>query len=335
MADGSVTQIPEGKLTDYHCIHPDITPAAGPRVIDGCNLFVTADYLYWTARESNLQYASTGYSNSGTYSIQGGRTKTPHFDFESGFKTTLGWSFGHDCWDTLATYTWFQTSNNTGSIKATQDEGLYPYFWPYIPMYSDDYFTKAHTNWGLHFNAIDWELGRNCYISKYLSLRPFVGLKGTWQHQHFNNSYKGFSDYIPFSYHNDNYLSSIGLGIRTGLNTAWHLSQSWSIFGDLALSALWQSVKVSRKDSYTISGEDKLTTVNTRSNMHIIVPVLELALGIRKDVWINDDKVHIGIQAGWEEQIWWNQNQFIEDLATSFNGNLFLQGLTARLRIDF
>ena len=33
------------------------------------------------------------------------------------------------------------------------------------------------------FNIFDWELGRNFWVSKALSLRPFLGLKGGWIHQ--------------------------------------------------------------------------------------------------------------------------------------------------------
>jgi len=335
LADGSLTQIPEGKITDYHCIHPDITPAAGPRVIDGCNLFVTADYLYWTARESNLEYATTGFTNDATTSVVKGKTQTPKFGFDSGFKATLGWSFGHDSWDTLATYTWFQSNHNTNSIKASFDQGLYPATSIFMDLSPGDYFNKAHTNWNLHFNVIDWELGRNCYISKYLSLRPFVGLKGTWQNQHFNNYYEGLQADSQFVYNSDNKVSNLGIGIRTGLNTAWHLSESWSLFGDLGLSAVWQMIQTTREDQSQIAEDAKITPVQVKEQTHQIIPVLELAIGLRKDVWFYDDHVHIGIQAGWEEQIWWNQNQFCVNPGISRDGNLFLQGLTARLRIDF
>lgn len=335
MADSGVTQIPEGKITDYHCIHPDITPSAGPRVIDGIDMFLSGDYLYWTARESNLEYASTGYSNDPSTSVSSGISKSPSFKYKSGFKTALGFNFGHDSWDSSVSYTWFQSNHNTSSMSASYVDGLTPSFTPYIALGVDDHFSSASSLWGIHFNSIDWELGRNCYISRYLSLRPFVGLKGSWQRQIFKNSFEGVVSGSPFDYYNNNKSSYWGVGIRSGIDTSWHLSESWSLFGDLALSALWTSFDNHRSDSHSIGSGTTIKPVRERSTSNIIVPVLELSVGIRKDVWFFRDRLHIGAQAGWEEQVWWNVNQLPSNLGGSRDGNLFLQGLTARLRFDF
>ncbi|MBS0626839.1 MAG: hypothetical protein JSS09_01345 [Verrucomicrobia bacterium] len=335
-ADSSMTQIPEGKITDYHCIHPDITPSAGPRVIDGINMFVTGDYLYWTAREDNLEYASTGYTNNNDTSVSSGYSKTPSFQYKSGFKAGLGFNFGHDTWDTLFNYTWYQSNHNKSSLKGDYDDGLTPTFSPYITLETTDFFNSARSLWAIHFNSLDWEVGRNCYISKYLSLRPFVGLKGSWQNQAFNNTYEGLVIGTPFNYYNNSKSSFWGVGIRSGINTTWHLSENWSLFGDLALSALWSSFDTYRKDKYNVAGDEpKICTVNEKRYTNSVTPVLELSLGVRKDVWFFRNRLHFGAQAGWEEQVWWDLNQFTLNLGLPRGGNLYLQGLTARLRLDF
>jgi hypothetical protein len=334
IADSGTTQIPEGKITDYHCMHPDITPSAGPRVVDGCDVFLSADYLYWTAIEDNLEYASTGYTNNNDISVSSGSSKNPSFGYDSGFKAGLGFNFSHDSWDTLFSYTWFQSNNNKDSVTANYADGLTPTFDPFITLGVLDFFNSANTNWSLHFNNIDWELGRNCYISKYLALRPFVGLKGSWQNQALNNTYTGESDSNSFTYVNKTKSSYWGVGIRSGLNTSWHLSESWSLFGDLALSALWSSFTNHRNDSYDLSG-NTLYPVQEKRTFNSIMPVLELSLGLRKDIWLFQDRLHIGAQAGWEEQIWWDLNSLSLNAGLSRGGNLYLQGLTARLRFDF
>lgn len=335
IADSNVIQIPEGKITDYHCVHPDITPAAGPRVIDGIDVFIAGDYLYWTAREDNLEYASTGYTNDSTTSVSSGLGKTPSFHYRSGFKAELGFNFGHDAWDTLFNYTWFQSNNNKSSITADYDDGLTPSLATFINLGVLDFFNGASTNWSLHFNTLDWELGRNCYISKYVSLRPFVGLKGSWQKQTFHNQYEGEISDAPFSYNNSNSCSYWGVGIRSGLNTSWHLSGSWSLFGDLALSALWSTFHSSRQDSYSISHGTPVDPVKQKENVSTLSPVLELSIGLRKDCWFFQDRLHISAQAGWEEQVWWDINRLPLDFGFARGGNLYLQGLTARLRLDF
>ncbi len=334
-AGSSTEQIPEGKITEYHCVHPDITPSAGPRVIDGVNVFLTGDYLFWTAREDNLEFAATGYTNSPSGSVNAGSAASPHFRYENGFKVGLGFNFGHDTWDTYLNYTWFQSNHNTKSVSADYDDGLTPSFDPYIPLTTGDFFNWAHTLWGIHFNSIDWELGRNCYISKYLSLRPFVGIKGSWQKQTFNNQYDGIIGDSSFTYDNNSRSSYWGAGIRSGINTAWHLSENWSLYGDLAFSALWSTCTTHRHDTYTVTAEAEVSPVEQKNKFNVLSPVLELAMGLRKDAWFFHNRLHISLQAGWEEQVWWDQNNFTLDLGIPRGGNLFLQGLAARLRLDF
>ena len=326
--------IPEGKIIDYPSIYHDVTPSAGPRVIDGVGLFLTGDYIYWTARQDNMQYASTGYTNTLLLSTHGGKNAELKYRFQTGFKAGLGFSFGHDLWDMAFNYTWFQSNNNKGSIHGNYRAGLIPTFTPYITLTTDDYFTNASAVWRLHFNTLDWELGRNFYISKYLSLRPFVGLKGSWQNQHNNSAYAGIKSSEPFQYTRNLESSFLGLGIRTGWNMAWHLAGTWSLYGDVALASLWGQFKTERTDKATVPGATH-TPVSTSGQIHTASPVLELALGLRKDQWFYNNRFHIGVQAGWEEQIWWNQNQFSWDKAISQSGNLVLQGLTVRLRFDF
>ncbi len=36
---------------------------------------------------------------------------------------------------------------------------------------------------------LDWELGRSFYVSKHLSLRPHIGIKGGWISQHVRENF--------------------------------------------------------------------------------------------------------------------------------------------------
>ncbi len=326
--------IPEGKLIDYPSIYHDVTPSAGPRVIDGFGVFFTGDYIYWTARQGNMAYASTGFTNNNLISTRPGRTAELKYKFRTGFKAGLGFSLGHDYWDTAFNYTWFQSNDNKGSIEGDIGAGLIPSMRSFLNLTAQDYFTNASSVWRLHFNVIDWELGRNFYISKFLSLRPFTGLKGTWQNQHNNSAYSGIVSSDSFQYTRKMKSSFMGVGIRSGCNTGWHIASTWSLFGDIAISALWGQFQNYRTDTSNFL-DTTTTAVSVSHQTHTASPVLELALGIRKDQWFYNNRFHFAAQAGWEEQIWWDQNQFIWDQVLSPGGNLVLQGLTVRLRFDF
>lgn len=333
-AESNTIQIPEGKLTNHAGLFGDITPSAGPRVIDGYGVFLTGDYIYWTAREDNLEFAVSGanLNNASTGSVnvlptRRGKKVDPHFRFHSGFKAGIGFDFGHDKWDMYLNYTWFNSHNNHNAISRKAGNPLTNL----IPIGMADSYALldyARAKWDLNFNVVDGELGRNFYISKFLSLRPFFGLKGTWQRQKYNVLYN-FTSTPNLESHNKN--NFWGVGLRSGVNTAWFLGGTWSIFADMALSALWGVFNVKRTDTDESTGT---IYYETKEGFHTIKPVFEIAAGLRKEDWFCKDRFHLSVQAGWEQQIWFSQNQF-DFYTSSRDGDLNLQGFTAKVRFDF
>lgn len=326
-----------------------ITPSAAPIVNHGFDVFLFGDFIYWSARVDGVQSTFTNQTFANpkpgeSPSEPSDETRTSHFHLKPGFKAGIGMNFEHDGWDSLARYTWFRTHANTNShgtnLYTFKTAGQNIYNGPGI----------ATTDWKLHFNAVDWELGRNYYISPKLLLRPFFGLKGTWMTQYLS-SY--ISNLDPTSETNVQYSSQVnekldfwGVGIRPGLQTSWQLSSQWSIFGDLALSALWGQFKNTEKEHLVISNLENTDNSGEYDSQqyvgsfHTITPVLEFALGLRWDYKFSDDDYRVRLQAGWEEQVWFNQNQFLYTsegypIPGSNFGNLVMQGLTVEFRFDF
>lgn len=72
------------------------------------------------------------------------------------------------------------------------------------------------------------------------------------------------------------------------MNTAWHLTQAWSLYGDFALSALWSQFEVDRKDTRLDEANNggannpslntSITVVNSSNDFHTLKGVLELGL---------------------------------------------------------
>lgn len=334
-AESETIQIPEGKLNNHASLFGDITPSAGPRVINGYGVFLTGDYLYWTANEDNLEFAVSGanINNASTLSVdvlptKTGKTYEPHFRFHSGFKAGIGFDFGHDKWDMYINYTWFNSHSNSKSAIRNGFEPLVNL----VPVGSATPYAllnAATMKWKLnYFNVFDVELGRNMYISKFLSLRPFFGVKGTWQKQTYKLNYQ-FTDVPTINSENKN--SFWGVGLLAGVNTTWHLAGTWSLFADLALSSLWGVFHVKREDENPFT---ETSYYNSKKSFHSIKPVIELGAGIRKEQWFNKDRFHLAVQAGWEQQVWFSQNQF--DFYTApREGDLTLQGFTGKVRFDF
>jgi hypothetical protein len=347
-----------------------ITPPVNPVVKHGIDSFVFGDFIYWTPRIDNLLYKQTGIlSSSEKDQILVGKKKIielvipPETSSSSsvdhklspGFKAGIGVNFMHDGWDSLIRYTWLHSQASEVSASKNFSYGHELAFSKFVEFNSSTTtINHSSSSWNLRFNTADWEFGRAFYISPKLILRPYLGLKGTWQHQYYSVN---MTDLIDKKYNLDtldvkstttgsysiyNKQSFWGVGIRPGFNSSWGITDHCSIFGETSFSALWGYFDTTRNDTAVQNSTDEkiasfsnLTVTNTNQRNHTICPVLEFLIGLRWEVMCSNDDYRIRLQAGWEEQVWFNQNQFININGFNPYGNLNLQGLTLEMRIDF
>jgi len=329
----------------------DITPQAPPQVTNWADPYLTAEFIYWKAYEENIHYAYTGAISTTTANASEGRVKSPDFGFEPGFKLGFGLKFNHDGWDLYGNWTWlneFDGHSHVGSGANSVAHGAYHTVTTASPGVLGDLTANTfHTDWTMHFNALDLELGRNFYISPRLTLRPHFGLKFGWVNQNYHVKMSDFSvlegvtGLIPPSAASVKMEQDFfGVGLRTGLDTVWYFAKHWGLYADFAFAALWSSFDTHRTDH--LAGIDAVTTLEVAKvqNLHVkrdlntLTEVLELGMGFRYDTTFFLGDYDFYIQAGWEEQIWFNQNQFLDTVDTR-TGNLTFQGLTVKTGIMF
>lgn len=335
----------------------EITPKAGPCVKNSTDLYLTADFIYWTAREENLEFAMT----RGTQSAVGapatapkGKVYQPNSNWRPGFKVGVGYDLCFDGWDLYAEYTWFRsTTHRSTSNSLNSSLQLNDSYWlisnadltfssgtdSAVPIYILP-GSSATEKWHLSFNVIDLELGRNFYISRRVMFRPYFGLKGTWQTQKLDVNFQGILDAVPsFSVTSSmtNKIRDWGIGILAGVDGAWHLTRNFSFLGKLALSCLWQRFKIERVDNEFIPALNaNISFLNVSSKLDKLTPVIEWMLGLRWESWFSCDTYHISFDVGWEMQNWFSQNKFVRVSGSpKCDGDLTLQGLTLRARFDF
>lgn len=334
----------------------EITPNAGPRVTNGADVYIDADFIYWRMQQDGLGYVFSGFGTNSSPNLLGskGSVQHPGACWEPGFKVSLGVALGHDGWDLGAEYTWLNPARSSASKAGTETDGLYP-MWNIANDFNSPVMSvagsatagnvkNASSSWKTTFNVIDLELGRNFFVSQHLKMRPHVGFKGAWQDQDYSVSYYSRGNLSNASPNRSshrkmtNNQSYWGFGIRTGLDTAWHFTKSWSIYGDFAVSAMWSQFKVTRKDTEVLiptASNTKYTIFNVTNNVHTIKPVLELGVGLRWETWFSDDDYHFLVQAGWEEQFWSEMNQLLSPANQANRGDMSLMGLTVKFRFDF
>lgn len=287
-------------------------PHAGFQAPRG-HVYLTGEWLFWKTRQEGMEYALS---------------KQIHFDYTSGFRVGLGVHLPQDGWDIYANYTQLHPSHS--------DHVHHPVF-PLFLYGASGLVNEAHGHWGIEFQSADVEIGRAFYLSRSLSFRPHIGLKGAWIDQDAHFHYRG--GFVP---NGEEFKTEMkndfkGAGPRIGMQSNWHLGVGLSFFGDVACALVIGQIH-NHQEQEQLAGFEP---VHLSTNSYLVSPNLQLVTGIAWDRNFYRDHCHFGISAGFEAQIYWDQNQ-VEQFTTQGQpiyvrekGDLAFYGLTLRARIDF
>lgn len=296
-------------------------------------VFFSGEALFWWAREGGLEFAIQDPSYNGTYNIiNDGQMLEPCPGWNAGFRIGLGYVFTRDGWD--LDLWWTNYSNGQGSCGNDCDDCcVAPVTTPVITMWSGlpvsdvgeniqaaDYTTK----WKVDLNVVDLELGRAFMTSKWLELRPFMGVRGAWTIDRYRINYITMTNVDEFALPpgtltavTDEYVTMKnkwwGVGPRAGLNSRWGLCWGFSIYGNAALSLLYGKFKLTHSDSFegttTTATVGKTNALNYINKWETGKAVADIALGLE---WVHDFKGNwgLGFNFGWEQHLFFNMNQF-------------------------
>lgn len=302
--------------------------------VQGAHMWVDAEVLIWQSNMGGLAY---GTSSLSSLQIEEGRAKRPHFAWDVGCRLGLGYKLPHDKWDVYLAYT--HLNGNARGHTGGSNRVVFPSWVPdFSGIVSPFYADTASGHWHLNLNKGDLDLGRNCFVSEWLSLRPFVGVSGLWVDQTYNVNYGGGS-VAPFDKARVHLKSDCwGVGVRMGVNSLWGLGKGFSIYGDGSASLLAGYFKVHETEKLQTSNFQKF---NIESDPSSIVGDANLALGLQWDYLFSKDRYHFGFKLGWEFDLFYNQNQLFNFLGgnpatlSTQSDDLSFQGITVGFRFDF
>lgn len=328
-----------------------ITPPTHYRMECEERFFFAFEPLFWKATEEGLTYAITGsfdlLSQGNTFyklNLENGRSHQPKFGWHWGFKMGIGYEIPHDGWDLFADWTRYIHSasdrvsrdgdTNINHFTATGGTGQFVSpFWVAQLFASPGLLNVGEARWNLHLDLIDLELGREFLISRFLSLRPFIGLRNGWIDQKYNLFFLGFDfEVSPTTLGRqinvDMENKFWGIGCRGGLNTQWFLGKGFSVYGNGAFSFLDGRFKVRYKlhdlkptTTTTVVGSGLSIILNEVSlpfddtfenstHEHTDLAMADLELGIRWERSFNG-WYYFAIWGGYEQNIFFEQNQFM------------------------
>lgn len=293
------------------------------------------DFLIWYASEK----PSSNWANHTLTTVKNLNfndhvdVATAAFDWDYGFRAGVGYTMEHDRWDTQLYWSWFRTEAHNAiptdnSPPNTVSNTFYLEFDGSF-LNGDMFLGKGgHIDWSLLYNMADWELGRNCAISRALTMRPFIGIKGGWIHQ----TIEAKVDLVSFIGSEKLQNRFWGIGPSGGMNTRWEMGRfcthSINLLGEFATGMLWGNWNV--KDVY----KNPTIEIPVKSDITSLGSLtLKGFLGLGWD--IHTCRYGFALKLGYEMQIWFNQLRLPTLQQLPVHGDLTLQGGTFNARFDF
>lgn len=251
---------------------------------------LSVEFLYWYARETNLNYAIDRqvdlFTNGdavfnkvagGEYFVTEDKIENFGTSWDPGGRASLGWNMACDGWDMLLSYTYFKdktsakASSNIGQVMSgttavTNDITLLLNPWQLqdITTVSGTNFTAAtipgwdtvKASWTLYFNVVDLELGRKYWLSRCMALRPYFGLRGGFLETKLKvTSHLMYTDTTStkntFSLVDRVTNRSWGAGFVLGLQPEWHFCDWFILYSHADLALLWGNFKSHAKETNT------------------------------------------------------------------------------------
>ena len=315
-----------------YCYGPAKSIANAPICPQTCNAdaTITVAGLYWNAHQDGIEHAVVNNvalnSQTPLSEIDNLNLLTdasflnPTSEWDFGFRLGISYCTPCDAWDVAATWTSFQS--NAKSIKNNCDDTqtLMPLFATYQatdpgPLFAD----KIEAYWDLDINLVDIQVGRNFWSSKYLALRPFMGIRVAKLDQSYNVLNKGGS----FSYqasstrdaqNHEAELKNIfkGVGLMAGLDSTWNIGCGLGLYGNMASSIVYGAFDVDHKEYLTPaagSSSSKNEIAKITETIKASRAMLDLGFGLQWMGLVCECKYGIRLALGWEMHMFFHQNQ--------------------------
>ena len=342
----------------------EINPSVRPMTADACccdegEFVLTGSALYWTAQQDGMEYAVLNKLGNDQYqgTLIDAKYLNPDFKWNWGLKLGIGYNIPHDGWDVGAVWTHFRGRASSHDDSDSEDnETLLPLWSAFAPATTNPaggpntrgmlYANEIDTSWKVTLDLVDIELGREFWTSKYLTLRPFMGVRIGWIRQEFDLDHSGGTWGSTPAFNTtalNNYVSIsndfTGAGLRGGLNGTWYFTKGWGLIGNVALSVLYGRFSVDH-DEYNRLAESpfsKTHVVDTKDSFRACRAIADMLLGIQYSTMFREETFGFMISLAWEQHVFFNQNQMwrvnrvgdataTEDAATAGLGeNVFMQ----------
>ncbi len=313
-----------------------ITPPVNP-VVQGVDFSFGIEALYMRATRD---CSSVGLREPSPSAYPQAYTAAEQqYDWSWGARVDAGYAMNHDGWDLQAQWTWFKASETnirTAAPGASFYSSMYPTDLNNSPVVTIE-TGSLNSHRHMLINMGDLDLGREFFISKWLTLRPCAGIRGVWIERHrtidainvFNVPSGVDANTSQVTSYTD--VSYNAGGLYAGLDTQWSFGDGWSLFGMVD-----QAIVYGRNDynhyevDRTLNGA-VYTRAAVSDKYFTVRGITDLALGFRWDYMFDNDRYNLRLQAAWEEHVF--SNLTVHNFGKS--GDLALTGASFKVGFDF
>ena len=356
----------EAACKPCYCLGPDnygVNAPVCPKTCDS-DVTITVAGLYWTAHQDGMEYgilnnvevnATNEPENIELEKLNilvDAQFLNPTFDREFGFRAGITYCTPCDGWDIGLTWTSFQGKAHSSDCDCAETQSVMP-IWAAFQQFGQAgpiIANKIEANWDVDINLIDLQLGRNFWSSKYLALRPFMGIRVARLDQTYTICGKGgsfnYSKSSTFSATNqETKLENVyqGAGLMAGLDSTWNLGCGWGIYGNMATSLVYGSFDNKHKEytrPATGGSAAKDDYIDIKETIKVSRAMLDLGLGLQWMGMVCECKYGVRVALGWEHHMFFDQNQMwritrqARDTGTTGNYNRSGQNVYSQRRGD-
>lgn len=296
-----------------------------------CNgdFFVGGEWLYWKAIQDKLGPSFVLVDRSEDPFIDR-KAIRPNFNYTSGFRVTAGYVAPCQEWDANISYLYLPSHATIGPVVAGTDEVI-TFDADQVLVSEVGTVSSIFSKWDLTLSQIDVEFGKNFNYCNCFNVRPFFGFRALWGDQKILAEETDLDGILDGALAVEGYKQKCNAyGIEGGVGAELKIAYGFSLVARGGGSLLYAKYSI-HEDFALFSSSDAVIAegVGTDS-LWTGLPTLEYFLGLR---YVNSFcGVGVSAHVGWEQHVFFNANRL---KLSGGDGNLFLQGLTLGVGVEF
>ncbi|WP_420420806.1 Lpg1974 family pore-forming outer membrane protein [Simkania sp.] len=306
---------------------------------------INGEFIYWNVQEGALDYAIRMRNRSWgpTPSFAQGDFERAEFDWDPGYRFSLGYYRAENFWEVLGEYTFLHVKGFNRVKPTSVDEAKY--INGTFPQYLLGPMHHATSSIHLHYQLFNLLANRvfHPFDNPHLRLRLAGGVTTVWLHQGWRVRYIGFNDNVTTTRNRWRYW---GMGLRVGTGFDWYWGKDIYATGTFSTALTMGRYRNHAKQTTNIPSNPgdnpNIPIRDARYKDYRMAFTMQFL--VRPSYQKSFDWWRLEIFAGYELTIWSNlQEVFRSTGSTSIDaketwlnsGLIALHGLTTRASFNF